>query len=291
MSDPGTPSLHQLGAAVHVCLVAGGQTVESSQLDRSFQLTATGAKFPVEDLVDGKSLLVNLGLAIEREGYFTVTAGLESLVRTSESDAAAHILASAIGRLLDLDPARALLERDELLGKVQRASDEDVYQKAFDQIKGKFDQQHRNLVGAIGEEVVLAAVVAELLSLGVPGLVREARRVSLYSDSLGYDIFAPRVGRAEGRLLEVKTTSSDYGDPRVHLTRNEARVGTANDTWSLVVCRLDSAEARTATILGWCPITTIVQSLPSDNGKGRWDSVGLVVPGAQLSPGLPPAAV
>ena len=80
------------------------------------------------------------------------------------------------------------------------------------------------MIGAAGEEIVLQECRAALSALGRADLAVRARRVSLISDQLGYDIVAPSVAGG-GWRIEVKTTRTSAVLAKIILTRNEARVG------------------------------------------------------------------
>lgn len=116
------------------------------------------------------------------------------------------------------------------------------------------------------------------------------RRVSLLSDELGYDISAPRLV-GDARLLEVKATTVDMDPIRIHLSRNEARVGDAYPHWSLVICTVTDVAVRTGKIAGWCHAASLEKRLPADGEGGRWESAKLGVPLIDLMPNMPPAAL
>jgi hypothetical protein len=145
------------------------------------------------------------------------------------------------------------------------------------------------LIGAIGEELVVAALRTDLIALGYPELARAVRHVSLESDQLGYDITAPRVGDTT-RLLEVKTTNAAEAEMiTFHLSRNEAETGLRYSEWALVVCTITNVAAREGQIVGWKRATALAPAFPVDSPGGRWESVAVTIDVADLLPGLPPA--
>jgi hypothetical protein len=155
-------------------------------------------------------------------------------------------------------------------------------------LRRRFSDTHQRAIGAVGEELVIAAARHELITLGHPDLARAVRRVSLLSDQLGYDVTAPRISGPR-RLLEVKATviepTSD--DVLIHLSRNEANIGAATGDWSLVICVVEDVEERRGRLLGWCSASTFAALLPTDSRTGRWEQAAIKLPVAGLVAGLP----
>ena len=111
------------------------------------------------------------------------------------------------------------------------------------------------------------------------------RRVSLGSDALGYDITAAYVWRQA--LLEAKA-GVDADTARFFVSRNEWETGLSYpDDWFLVYCRVDDTKVRAGEVVGWCTAHDLADHAPNDHGAGRWSSVCIELPTAQLRPGLP----
>lgn len=131
---------------------------------------------------------------------------------------------------------------------------------------GKVDTAERERVGAAGE---LALV--HLLGSRTDA---EVEQVSAWSDGHGYDIEV--VGDGVAAHLEVKSTTR-RGRMAVYLSRNEFDVMLRDESWSLVLVRLDSELAVTGT--GAVPNQWIVEHAPQDvDVSGRWASCKLEIP-------------
>lgn len=150
----------------------------------------------------------------------------------------------------------------------------------------RFDDQAQCLIGEIGEELVVTAARQELAELGRADLARGVRRVSLVSDTLGYDVSAPRTS-GRPRLLEVKSTTRADVTFVVHISRNEAKIGQTYPDWALVVCRVDDVEARSGEICGWCQAGDFAARLPRDAAGGHWEQAAIELSADELLPGLP----
>lgn len=283
-ADGGLPSAYVVRAALHAAAMIDANGSIVGQARESYWHKATGGEFSAANLRVGEELLLDIGLLIERGGRLHLTKGLEELLEGSIEDATATVAleATSISGLEDaLEPTSAL----ELLVPDARRREELLIARAR-----RFDDRRRRSVGEIGEEVVLTAARDELTSLNRGDLARLVRRVSLDSDALGYDISAPRLV-GEPRLLEVKATTGGDQPTRIHLSRNEARVGAAYPDWSLVVCSVPDPTKRVGEIRGWCHAVSLQTRLPSDAEGGRWESVELEIWPTELLPNLPPATL
>jgi hypothetical protein len=285
-SPTGLPTGHAVRAAIHVATTIDARGSRIVDTHESYWHKATGGLFAPPDLERGQRLLVDCGLVEERDGTLYPRAELQQILAGAAEDAVAAIYSRALelqreavawsaseagAELTDLipDPAR----REELLLALAR----------------RFDDAQRRLIGSIGEEVVVAALRAELASLGYPELARSVRHLSLESDQLGYDVSAPRVVGAN-RLIEVKATTALANDTAsVHLSRNEAETGLRHRDWALVICLVTDSVSRAGEIVGWQTATALAPALPVDSAGGRWEVATLVINVADLMPGLPPA--
>jgi hypothetical protein len=246
----------------------------------SYWHKATGGVFSADSLVVGELLLKDTGLVVERDGRLYLTAALETMLDGSIADAISLLVLEALclpaaqeivnpgGPLENLVPDPQGRE-ELLLARAQR-----------------FDDQSQRLVGEIGEELVVTAARQELTELGRMDLARGVRRVSLVSDTLGYDVSAPRTS-GRPRLLEVKSTTQADVTFVVHISRNEAEIGQAYADWALVVCRIDDVEARSGEICGWCHVGDFAARLPNDAAGGHWEQAVIELSADELLPGLP----
>lgn len=285
-ADAGLPTGHAVRAAIHVAVTIDERGSRVVDAQESYWHKATGGLSAPPDLERGQRLLVDCGLVEERDGILYPHAELKQILDGAADDAVATIYCRALEQCpeevawssdhagpeleeLIPDPAR----REELLVALAR----------------RFDDAHRRLIGAIGEEVVVAALRDELGSLGYAELARSVRRLSLESDQLGYDVSAPRV-TGSARLIEVKATTTLSDDViSIHLSRNEAETGQRYLDWSLVLCLVTDPNQREGEIIGWQTGQALASLLPLDSPGGRWELASLDLRLADLIPGMPPA--
>lgn len=241
---------HQLQAAVVVAQLIDvtGNAVDDAH--ESFRLAVTHGLHPSEELRAAEQILVRAGLLTVDRGRICVSQGLAQLCALNDPEAAAHLLRDLIG-------AREL-------------------------------QDLRSEAGAAGEEHVVTSLREQLSTLGRADLAQQVARVSLISDSFGYDIQAPTVS-GPPRLLEVKTESTPGRDPlfTLFISRHEFEIGQRNaGTWSLVACRRHPALG-VVEVVGWCRSAVLDPYLPDDR-HGRWMEARVALPAHLLIPGLPP---
>lgn len=280
----GLPSAYILHAALHAAALIDAEGSIVDQARESYWHRATGGEFSAATLRIGEELLLDTGLLVERDGRLHLTSALAMLLEGSVEDAGAGVAleASSLIDFPDQHPASAELQA--LVPDAQRR------EELLLALAQRFDDRRRRLIGDIGEGLVLSAAREELTSLNRPDLARRVRRVSLESDALGYDITAPRL-LGEPRFLEVKATTGADEPIRIHLSRNEARVGSIYAGWSLIVCRISDPDERVGEILGWCHAASLRSRLPSDVDGGRWESAELDIWPNELLPNLPPATL
>lgn len=131
---------------------------------------------------------------------------------------------------------------------------------------GKVDTAARERVGAAGE-VGLVEMLGSRTTASV-------ERVSVWSDGYGYDIEV--VSDSIAAHLEVKSTTR-RGRMAVYLSRNEFDVMLRDESWSLVLVRLNSELAVIGT--GSVPNQWIVERAPRDvDVSARWASCKLEIP-------------
>lgn len=241
---------HQLRAAVVVARLIDvtGNALDDAQ--ESYRLAATQGLHPSQELRAAEQILIRAGLLTVDRGRICVSQGLVQLCALNDPEAAVRLLRGLIG-------AREL--RDS-----------------------------RSETGAAGEEHVVASLRKELRALGRADLAHSVARVSLISDSFGYDIHAPMVS-GPPRLLEVKTESTLAQEPlfTLFISRHEFEVGQRNaDSWALVACRRHPV-LEVVEVVGWCRSTALDPYLPSDR-HGRWMEARVALPAHLLIPGAPP---
>jgi len=286
-ADPaGLPTRHAIRAALRVAALIDPQGSPVVAARETYWHVASGGTLPPPDLTMGEALLVDLGLAVVHDDSIRRTPLLDALLEGDEESAAASIVIASV----DEHPDVALLDLEHVQARVAECIHDRLQQRdALTVILTKFDDTHRRLVGEIGEEIVFHAARAELADAGHLELAARVRLVSLVSDAYGYDIVAPRAHGAD-RLLEVKaTTSISDSQATVHLSRNEADVGSRRDNWMLVLCHIHDAERRHGNIVGWAGYRELRSLLPTDRTRGRWESASLTLDLANLVPGLPSA--
>lgn len=247
----GKLSEHQLRAMLRTARLfdaAGNSVVE---LRTAYRATATKGEHTAADLEAAELRLVSAGLLVQEAGRLIADARLLSIVRADDALAAGLLV-------------RALAEPPPEEAALARA-----------------------VIGERGEEHVAQRCREELEALGREDLSRKVQRVSLVSDALGYDVWAPSIGTSS-RHLEVKTTTRlAVGSFEFYISRNEYEVGRREaSAWALVACHADT-EGGVADI-GWCRAAALRSYLPEDQ-DGHWTEARVRLPTAVLADGLPPA--
>jgi Domain of unknown function (DUF3883) len=283
-SASGLPTAYAVRAAIHVAATLDQRGSRLVDAHESYWLKATGGMFAPPDLARGQRLLVDCGLLEEREGTLYPQPELQQILEGALDEAIAAIYGHAVVQQETTAAWSSEEASAELLALIPDANRREELLLALGR---RFDDAHRRLVGAVGEEVVVAALRAELNSLGYAELARSVRHLSLESDQLGYDITAPRIGGAE-RLIEVKAvTKIESKTVTVHLSRHEAEVGLRYRDWALVLCLVTDLERRDGEVVGWQPAAALAPALPVDARGGRWETVALELPVDRMVPGLP----
>lgn len=84
------------------------------------------------------------------------------------------------------------------------------------------EQRRNRELGSRGEKIVMDLEVHRLRSSGRKDLAKKVKRVSMESDSYGYDVASYEIDGRE-RFIEVKATSSKVGPAKFFITANELR--------------------------------------------------------------------
>lgn len=237
---------HQLLAAVRVARLIDAEGNTSQDATRTFPLVMSQGEHRSDDLRAGLAILTAAGFIDADGDQLAPTSALILLGGLPDHVGVRHL-------------ARLFANSTSALSRIES--------------------------GAAGEEAVVEACRAELVSLGRPDLARKVMQLSLLDDTLGYDVSAPTVND-QVRLLEVKTTGrpTDAVFP-FFLSRNEFDVGRDEKAWALVAC---AVIRDSASIMGWCRASALVPYLPDDR-RGRWTEAFLQLPRSILLDGIPPA--
>lgn len=145
----------------------------------------------------------------------------------------------------------------------------------------KFDEVRLNELGAAGEEGLVKILKHELSG---HGLADEVAWVSRVSDSLGYDITAPRLDGST-RRIEVKAVSRMTTKARFFLSRNEFQVGLSDLDWCLAVVLVAQGQTE---MLGWLTASMLSGHAPLDcSGLSSWATARFLIPLHALRQGSP----
>src|SRR6266542_3888564 len=285
----GLPSAHLVRAALRAgsLVDAYGSPVPAAR--SSYLLYPSDALYPPKDLRLGERLLLDCCLLLEKDGYLHHTAELDTLLALDEDEATSIVFERAV---LTAPPDILDFEADgDLSGKATALVRElipnpDRREALLLALGRKHDEAFHARVGLRGEEFVVARAVEELIDLGRSDLAAGVRRLSEFSDDLGYDVLAPRLDGK--RRLEVKTSGrADDGLFRLFVSRNEIDWGLRDADWALVACRAHSESE--VELVGWCRARALEPYLPVDGEGGRWALAELEVPATLFEPGLPSA--
>jgi len=280
------PSPHVVRAALRVGSILGERSATVRVARESYWHHATGGTFSPADLRLGEQLLIDCGVVTVQGGTLVPTDELAQLLEGTVDDAIAYICKAAftlpvVGLHIApgaMDGLSAVLE--------PMVGDEDRRRELLLEFGRIFDDAQQKLIGSIGEECVVEHDRRELRDLGHDDLARSVRRVSLFSDQLGYDVLAPRIA-GRPRLLEVKTVvRRPQAEFKFFVSRNEITTGLRTSDWAIVACAVLDEETRSAEVIGWSPAEGLRDHLPTDAEHGRWTEAQLLLPLDQLFEGL-----
>lgn len=287
------PTAHQLRAAL-----ASGRLLDADGTPRnvardSYSRTPNGGRFGVRDLVHGEGLLIDVELVEDQDDALCPTPQLLAIT-AMEEDGAVSVLLSLILTARQpswLGPATAgggvrpeIIPTDAHDVIVQAVPDPEAREAMLLALGQTYDNEANAQTGAIGEDHVVEVARGELIDRDRHDLAGQVQRVSIVSDRLGYDVVAPSLD-GSNRRLEVKTTTRVGDRLEIYISRNESQVGASDENWALVICRVDGDG--NPQLVGWCRHHLFEPSLPADRGRGKWQSVRLVIDAADLTPGLP----
>jgi uncharacterized protein DUF3883 len=289
-----SPTSFELGAALWVASVLPPQGGSREHVRASYALIPTGGIYRSEDFLRAEEFLARSGFVECEEHRIFPTVELIELTGLPRDEALEVLLLAATERTPPIWMFTAC-EGATLAIELIPDADWSVFQAIVPDparreefllaLGRKFDGDEAARRGVAGEIYIVERCRAELCRLGRPDLAGRVRHVSTISDQLGYDVVTPTVGGEPWRL-EVKTTRLFSGGVRIALSRNEARVGLADERWLLVVCI--QHEDNEFHVAGWCRASVLQPILPVDPTKqGIWVSANLNLDFASLQFGLP----
>jgi hypothetical protein len=288
------PTMHELMAA----LVAGGCVDESGSsfedLRASYPRVPTDGRFRDDYMVEGETLLIELGFLQVDGSRVIPTRRLRELLLFPVEFACEILLSEFLEdrRPLWLDLAAST---GELLAEVIPDEDTEALATIISDplrreafllgLAQRVDLDRRRELGERGEVWVQQAYIALLNQMGRPELAAKVVRVSLVSDALGYDLTVPCPPEQSLRI-EVKTTT-DAENLSFFISRNEFEVGRRDIGWRLVVCVLDGNGEIFNSY--WGLASNFLSVAPQEVSKrGRWASLRMSLPRGILKMGLPP---
>jgi hypothetical protein len=285
----GLPPAHLVRASLRAgsLIDAYGSPVPAAR--SGYLLYPSDALYPPKDLRLGEQLLLDCGLLLEKDGYLQHTEELDAFLALDEDEATSIVFERAVFAVsrdtFDLEIEGGLsAEAGSLIEEL--IPNPDRREALLLALGRKHDQVMQARLGLRGEEFVVARAKEELIELGRSDLAAGVRRLSEFSDDLGYDVLAPRLNGK--RRLEVKTSGrADTGLFRFFVSRNEIDWGLRDADWALVACRIHSDEE--IRFVGWCRARALEPYLPVDGEGGRWTLAELEVSATLFEPGLPSA--
>lgn len=247
-------SLHELRAALRVARIIDESGNRADDVRISYRNVHSQGEHRAYDLDIGEAFLARIGLLVMVDGRL-LPSGVLSVVVGASEDVALSLLEAMARDAAALGTEDSGLTREE--------------------------------IGAAGEDAVVTACREELILIGRMDLCVAVQRVSLVSDSLGYDVSGPRV-LGPSRMLEVKTMGSrPRGSADFFISRNEFEVGRQHPSdWALVVCSIVDGDQSGADVIGWCRAQSLGPYLPEDR-NGRWLEALVKLPVASLISGIP----
>ena len=284
------PSVYTLEAATRVVRIVSDDIQSRPALWASYQATASGGRLPVRQLTRAEEWLSEIGWLEIANGSVRFVAD-DSLLDATDAEIGRELLRSWIDlarpgwlrAAFSKGELRTELVPSEVIGVLDSVCDEDDRDVILITCATKVDADTRALLGELGEETVVEEWTSSLQRHGAENLVSAVRRVSLISDSYGYDVVAPDLD-GKRHYLEVKCFRGRVAN--CFISRNEYEVGIRLPTWRLVICRATS-ESK-AQIVGWASADLLQHRVPVDrDAHGSWQSARITFRRGDLTPGLP----
>ena len=290
--QPGSlPSPFLLRSAARVLSIVGRGSHSDANLLASYLVTPSGGILSSSGLVVAQQWLVDQGWLTRKGATLRASPRSQALPSHDESEVARDLVRATI---LDSTPVwlSASTARGEVRQEFLPEDAERLFAEMFDDEErdaillaaaAKYDEAALRALGESGEEAVLAACRSFLEGQGRPDLAREARRVSLISDAMGWDISTPNL---TGQVCRLEVKCYRGRDPTIYLTRHEFNVGRRQSRWYLVLCRSmgDSAPV----VVGWTTVAPLVPRIPTDvTRSAKWQVARVRIVESELQPGLP----
>ncbi|WP_433530304.1 protein NO VEIN domain-containing protein [Micromonospora sp. CA-263727] len=251
---------HQVRAVLYVARTVDATGSDVTAVARAYAHAVTNGIHRTADLRSAEQALLSAGLLRREAQILMPSTALRDTVALQDED--------AVGVLATM------------LGVIRWQWNEGT--NSFTAAEYRSDDERRNEIGSAAEEIVLEGCRSQLRSLGRGDLADQTRRVSLISDSFGFDILAPTIA-GPSRQLEVKGQTAPPGPTvRFFISRNEYEVGKRSNRWALVCC----AVTATSHDLGWCRAAVLEPYLPLDR-NGRWTEAMVTLPRSVLTTGIP----
>ena len=292
----GIPTKHQLRAALQSARVLDRDGETSLELVRhAYTELPTGGLFHSNELIAGERLLVSVGLIEEQDDALVPTPDLWAIVALGEPQSLEELVSILLqeqpplwlsAAAADGEVSDELIPDDEaemLDGLIPDLARREAMLLAAGR---RHEEEALAALGLLGEEHVVEEWQSILCQAGRGGLTSKVWRASKRSDQLGWDVDGPTL--AGDRLkLEVKTTRTTGPRIRIHLSRNEVKIGNQDSEWRLVACRAD--EEDRVEVIGWCTMTALGPLLPTNqHSLGAWETAVLMIDTELLVPGFPP---
>lgn len=274
----GVPTRHLIDAAHRVARLLSSEPRDVERLRASYIHLPSDGAFGETDLKRGEALLVEAGLA-STDGtqiHLTVKGALIGpLDQGNGRELILHeFLATVRPTWLEVATANGEICEELMPSEVEanlRGAIADPAQREglLLALGQKFDQIARSELGAAGERFVVQSCRALLREGGRPDLASKVLHASEISDTLGYDVVAPRLA-GDVKRLEVKTMGTVREQPRFYLSRNEYNTGVADPAWRLVLCGRVGVDEFS--VVGWCTAEQLAPCIPRETSSGRWES-------------------
>jgi hypothetical protein len=285
-SPRATPNDHILRAALRAGRLIDEHGSSVDRVRTSYSLYASDALYPPSDLREGEQLLLDAGLLDLRDGVLHVTRQLDQLVMIVDTNDASSALIDKIVSAWVASPTGFPVSEEGMAEFITaHVMDSLRREQLMLRLANRYDESYQSEIGEIAEEFVEREARTRLEELGRSDLARAVQRVSLMSDTLGYDIVVPT---ANGPIrLEVKGSTREATECfKYNLSRNEADWGLHDKGWYLVAVSIDRST-RKARLVGHCTAERMLDHLPGNRGRGSWTAAEIALPLSSLTTGLP----
>ena len=271
--------------------IVGRARHTDADLVASYRITPSGGLLSSNGLVIAQEWLTDHGWLARDGATLWASARSQALANDDEVEVARDLVRATI-----LDSAPPWLSASAARGEVRREflpeDAERLFAEMFDDedrdaillaAASKYDDEVLREIGEAGEEAVLEACRRFLEGQGRPDLAREARRVSLISDAMGWDISVPNLA---GQVCRLEVKCYRGRDPTVYLTRHEFNVGLRRSRWYLVLCRSTGVSAPE--VVGWTTLAPLIPRMPVDIARSaEWQVAKVCITESELRPSLP----